>query len=559
MNGLSNAGFMGGLMQGAQFAEGMQNRAHARGLADEAFAMKKETHGQQKELNDQAIAKGKESALLSSLDRDLRAMSETGNPLTAEQWNKYQPLGFGQLNDADWRERNQNAGAWLHRTITTGEWNENSLDAINVAFESDLKKREMKDGLKRRVVGIKDAGNDRMAAIMEITRKDGSKYRAPITKAGSSDEEDSLVLFDDKKLDEIYKVQMHRADIAYAVEKAGGDPKKLAQVMRKIAFKAEAKKPAKVISKFDEVTGLEQRMFQDQETGALTKFGGNKARTGKGAGSGRSKGSNSGGVDWEEYRKLKSDALKTGDPDAIQGVDDMFESTRGFTVDDFIKVRKQFEARGIYDDPTIEQVRASINGANQAHTETRINNAIAGNPDEFGSTSNSGLQTNQYGQRVVTTPEDQQDEINNFAQVSGDSPTSLAENIAQNNSKAEDTQTLAPEGGLSELTQNVSSGAAGFRGMPNFTQDQLNNIAAIDETKSQIKEQLMSELQGIRSKQKRSGRRTPSKREASLMAALRDVDNSYDVDSINSIVAKIKLDDESKKPGIKDPAHMAAL
>lgn len=365
---------MGGLMQGANFVEGMQNRSHARGLADEAFSMKKETHNQQTKLNGFKIEEAETKLLLSDLDRDLRSMEETGETFSQEQWKKYKPLGFDKFNNQDWREENKDAGALLHRGMTTGEWGEGALDAFNTTFYDELRGREKEDGLKRKIIGVKETEDGRSVAILEITGKDGKKYNAPLTKGGTADDEDSLVLFDDEKLDEIYKVQMHRADMAYAIDKAGGDPKKLAAVMRKIAFKQTPKEAPGLDSVYDKSTGRDQKVVWDGSK--YVPIGGNKVDYGKNSKDPRAGGGASSGdsddsaiIDWKEYRDKRAAALKEGDPAMLDQVDSMFESTYGFSVNDFNITRKQFEKDGLYGNPTVQQVRAVVRARKEAEAE----------------------------------------------------------------------------------------------------------------------------------------------------------------------------------------------
>ena len=577
MSGLSSATFMGGLMQGANFVEGMQNRSHARGLADEAFSMKKETHDQQKKLNGFKIEEAETKLLLSDLDRDLRSMEETGETFSQEQWDKYKPIGFDKFQNKNWREENKDAGALLHRGMTTGQWDEGALDAFNTTFYDELRGREKEDGLKRKIIGVKETEDGRSVAILEITGKDGKKYNAPLTKGGTADDEDSLVLFDDEKLDEIYKVQMHRADMAYAIDKADGDPKKLAAVLRRIAFKSD--KSEYTIKDVRDESGQSRMARFDKNKNFVNWVGGaepfkdSKGRlVGRGRGVGLSESVQT--IDWKEYRKLKNDALKTGDPDAIQGVDAIFESTNGFTVDDFNTVRKQFESKEIYRDPTVEEVRAAIKGRNQAQIERRTENAIAENPNQFGVGLVSANQTNEYGQRVITTPDQQTDEINNFAKASGDAPEDLADIVAQNAQVTQDSKAPGMPGLKDQL--NAAIGRNPNKNPVSFTGGVLSNFMASDlgvkalkflspepseglppeqaqfvELKNQAKQQLLEEVKQEPPLQTRRGAK-PTSKGITLNKAMDALNVATTMEEVNAAIAGLKLSNAALKQPVAD-------
>lgn len=388
MSGLSNATFMGGLMQGANFVEGMQNRSHARGLADEAFSMKKETHDQQTKLNGFKIEEAETKLLLSDLDRDLRSMEETGETFSQEQWKKYKALGFDKFNNQDWREENKDAGALLHRGMTTGEWGEGALDAFNTTFYDELRGREKEDGLKRKIIGVKETEDGRSVAILEITGKDGKKYNAPLTKGGTADDEDSLVLFDDEKLDEIYKVQMHRADMAYAIDKAGGDPKKLASVLRRIAFKSD--KSEYTIKDVRDESGQSRMARFDKNKNFVNWVGGAEPfKDSKGRLVGRDRGVGLSGIDLEkslkEYRDKRQTALNSDNPEAaLEAVDNDFLDTTGLNPRAYALVKERKIQLGDSSSISADELQRATYFLQQGAINKDVSGAIENNPEIFG-------------------------------------------------------------------------------------------------------------------------------------------------------------------------------
>lgn len=538
MSGLSNAGFMGGLMQGSQFVEGMQNRADANQRAGEAHERAGETHQQQTKINDLKINEAEQKVLLSDLDRDLRSMEETNKAFTKDQWKKYKALGFDKLGNNKWREENKDAGALIHRGMTTGEWDEKSLDGFNTSFYDELRKREKSDGLKRKIIGVKETNDGRMAAILEITKRDGSKYKAPLTKNATADDDDSLVVFDDKKLQEIYEVQMHRADMAHAIDKAGGDPKKLAAVMRKIAFKQESKKAPGLESVYDQNTGRDQKVVWDGSK--YVPIGGNKVDYSKNS---RDPRANGGGgsrdasqmIDWKEYRDKRASALKEGDPAMLDQVDAMFESTYGFTVDDFNSFRQQRAKHEIYDNPTIAETRAFVDGSKAASSNRLVENEINQNPSVFG--SNQGL------------ADQQQAEINSFAQASGDSLDSLASIAAKNHEAAQiasaPPRELALNPRIAELEALMADPKYPDGARARF-EEEYNQLIAKHKPERPEEPRKLSPLAKYEQAIK------------SIQAQLSSTQNETEQKRLGELLVKTMTDFNSN-PGLIDSAHMAAL
>jgi hypothetical protein len=523
MNGLSNAGFMGGLMQGAQFAEGMQNRSHALGLADERQRMRKEEHGQKTELNQQNIDAGNQQVLLNDLDRDLRVMDETGKLFTKEQSKKYKSLGFDKLNNENWRKDNQDAGAWMHKGMTTGEWNENALGSMDTLYRGEYRKREKADGLKRRTIGVQELKDGRMIPILELTRKDGSKYEAPLTMKGTPDGDDNLFLLDETKMNEMYEVQMNRADMAYAMDKAGGDPRKVSQVMRNIAFgKGKAASP-ELETIYDEKTGRDQKGYFDKNN-RFIPVGGNKALApGKNrSGAGGSSDQNKNFIkSIENYQNKMAPLIVEGNAKAIEGMNALFESTTGFKLDDITKAMSyKREVLGDNSQLTHEEFNKYTQVKNNSGARSDVNQIVDTDSSLFGSFKPT-------------------EEV-----AEAEAPQGMQ-------GQQQEPQSIASSNGLSDVDV--------IGGMPRFTPEQRQHMNEIRQSKSQAKERLMTELNTIRSTLSKGGRRTPTKREASLMGAMREIDGANDIDSLNSIIAKIKLGNGSQKPGIKDAAHMAAL
>lgn len=526
MTGLSDASFMGGLMQGYNFADSIQNRNRANDRADKQFNMAKKTHDQSTKLNDQKIKAGDQKVLLGNFDRDSRGWAEAGVAPTQAQLKEYEGLGVDNLFDPEWREKQQDAGAWLHRSMTERKWDKNSLDAFNITFEPELRAREKDDGLARKVRGVKETKDGRYMLMLDVTGKDGKVYQAPLTKRGSSDGDDTLVLFNEDKIKEIHEVQMHRANMAYMIDKAGGDPKKLVQAMRKIVLgEKETKAPA------------------------LTKGG-------RGS-NGKQSNPNGSEVDFVEYRKLKAAAMQDNDPERLKAVDALFEKTNGFTIDEYNEVRRAFEAEDRFVNPTHEEVRARIAGRRAATTPRQVDKAIVGNPELFG--SNPELIAQQ-----------EQQELSSFLAASGDNPQDY---VAKADTGPSLGEAVDFETGLKEkalLTQQLNALRTKSKKMPGRKvatpqeREILSRINTLDSYvnsgKETAKAPIMAELKSIReSLGYKPGRSIASPREKALIQAASAIDSSDDIGTINKILADIKIGSGSQAPDQNDSAHMAAL
>ena len=506
MSGLSNAGFMGGLMQGSQFVEGMQNRADANQRAGE-------THQQQTKINDLKINEAEQKVLLSDLDRDLRSMEETNKTFTKDQWKKYKTLGFDKLGNDKWREENKDAGALIHRGMTTGEWDEKSLDGFNTSFYDELRNREKSDGLKRKIIGVKETNDGRMAAILEITKPDGSKYKAPLTKNASADDDDSLVVFDDKKLQEIYEVQMHRADMAHAIDKAGGDPKKLAAVMRKIAFKQAPKEAPGLDSVYDQNTGRDQKVVWDGSK--YVPIGGNKVDYGKnsrdpragGGGGGASSDTNKAFIKAiENYQADVSSAVSDGDEEGISKVKQLHQQTTGFDFDLIEKANVyKRETLKDYTPLTYEEFNQFTSHVNNQRGAADVSELVDGDAALFG-----GAQQEQ-GLASVSAP-----------------PSGLVENPRISELKAMINDPKYPDAARTRFEEEYNQLIAKHK--PNRPEEprKLSPLAKYEQTIKSIQAQLSSTQD--EAEQKRLG--------ALLVKTMTDFNSS---------------------PGLSDSAHMAAL
>lgn len=520
VNGLSNAGFMGGLMQGAQFVEGMQNRTKANERAEAQAGRAQESHDQTTKLNGLKIDEAETKKLQSEFGLMTRKIRLTGEMPSKEEFKKFKPFGVDKLLNSNYIEENQNAGAAIHKARTTGEWGADAITALNTTFFDKLREKEKNTGEKHRVVDVQDMGDGRFGLMLEITGKDGKKRIAPLTKNGTPDKDDNLVLFDESKMDEIHQVQLHRANMAYLWEKNKNDPKAAADFLDGIVFPAKAKKAPGLESIYDKETGGDQKVVWNGSQ--YVPIGGVKADNGKGGrgDSGGSANNKQFSLSVRNYQQDLNAALETGDENAILQVKQMHKNTSGL---DFDLIEKaaiyKRDTLNDYSPLTYEEFSQFNQQMNNASANADVNELISNNAELFG---------NQNPQ--------QDSAPDGLVQVD---PIPQAPQVPNND-------------------QGLSS-AAGFRGMPNITPEQRQGVDAINQTKAQVKTQLMGELDSIRSTLSSSGRRTPTKREADLLKAIREIDSAYDMDSLNTAIAKMKLGEKSQKPGIKDAAHMAAL
>lgn len=382
-NGLSNATFMGGLMQGAQFVEGMQNRKKQNERADAQAARAQEAHDQSTKLNGLNIDEAETKALKNKAGLLTRRMRETNSMPTKEELKELKPFGLDKLNNADYRKENQDAGAWFHKGMTTGEWDENTLSSMDTLYFDEYRKREKADGLKRRTIGVQELKDGRLVPILELTKKDGSKYNAPLTVNGTPDGNDNLFLLDETKIDEMYEVQMQRANMAYLWEKSKNDPKAAADLLDNIIF-GKTNQEYTIKDVRDESGQSRMARFDKNKNFVNWVGGAEPLKDSKGRLIGKGRGGSGGNgvfnddsaiIDWKEYRDKRAAALKEGDPAMLDQIDRDFEVTNGFTVDDFNITRKQFEKDGFYGNPTVQQVRAVVKARKEAEAALKESQA----------------------------------------------------------------------------------------------------------------------------------------------------------------------------------------
>lgn len=392
MTGLSSLNFMEGAMKGYAFAEGISNNRKAQQRADKKFAMQKESL----ELD---IESKKQQKMLADLQVDLRRMYETGEGPTEDFSKKYASIGIGNLMSKDSRDELMQAGTLLHRAVSENTWDDKSLDGINLALKDDLEARTKKDGLKRRIIGAKevptgqDADGDgvedtRMVPILEVTRTDGSRYTAPLTKQGSTGPDDDLFTLNDKKLDEWYEAALQRANMAYLAEKSSDDPRAFANTLNRIYFGQDVYPGKKGDYEFkqiwDDETGTKRVAALNKENGKFSHWLGGSEDASKSGKGGSNKTEDE--MLWEQvknYQDAKAKAIENGDPDAVEQIDAMFKETTGV---DFTLVEKAQQAllnRGENRRPTLSDIRALQAGELWADQEFAVDQAIAQNPEIF--------------------------------------------------------------------------------------------------------------------------------------------------------------------------------
>lgn len=271
--------FMGGLMQGASFVNGMQQQQRANDRADEQFSMQKEKFGMEKE--DRA-----NKQLLVDFDRETRALAEAGKAPDQGFWKKYSGLGIDKLESDEQREELMQAGTLMHRAVSENKWDERALDGINLMLKDDLAARTKTDGMARRIIGAKelptgkDADGDgvedvRMVPILEVTKSDGTKYTAPLTRNGTGDPDDDIYTINDQKINEWHEAALHRANMAYNLQRHKNDPKAFAAQLRNIVLGKQASdKPDYEYREGYDGKGNKTLYQIDKRTGASKQIGG---------------------------------------------------------------------------------------------------------------------------------------------------------------------------------------------------------------------------------------------------------------------------------------------
>ena len=271
-------GFAKGFSLGNAALDAKQNRelrADAAERDKKLFAMKEEEYDTRKQTADR-------KKLEAEMQKDLRTAYVTGKPLGSEFSEKYQSLGVGKFFDSQSRQESMKAGAIFKRAADTGNYEDPALlDAGNVILRDQLAAREAKDGLKRRVAGARRTKNGQIALELEVIGKDGKAYRAPMTKNGSSDGNDQVILLDQNKFNDMATAALSQANTAYLAEKAGDDPKALADNMHYALFGSrlatQAGQDGFEYKKGYDQNGREVLYQLDKKTGKYKPVGGSKA------------------------------------------------------------------------------------------------------------------------------------------------------------------------------------------------------------------------------------------------------------------------------------------
>lgn len=409
--GLSTMNFMDGVVKGYGFAENVSNNRKRIGLAEAASNRAERQIGlaeaagmRQQEEHDFNMDNKKQDRLMNDLKMDLRRYGESGQ---LPDVKKYESLGLGRLLSPDLREKDMQVGALMHRSVVDGKWDNHSLDGINLMLEDDLGVRTERDGLKRLVIDAKEvptgrnADGDgvedvRLVPILGVTKPDGSSYAAPLTKQGTSSDDDDIYTVNDAKLNEWYNVSINRANMAYQMQKAG-DHKAQANVLSRIFFGSDLYPSAKgdfTLKQAWDETGAKRVAAVDNKTGRFSHWIGgaslaDAARGGRGGGNAKDQDK----LLWEQvadYQAAMQKAVDSGDPGAVQQIDDNFRKTTGFDFNQIESVQSALLNSGQNRRVSMEDLLIWKQEQQIADQSLAVNNAIAENPAIF---SRDGQQT----------------------------------------------------------------------------------------------------------------------------------------------------------------------
>ena len=234
--GLSTQNFMSGLAQGYSLADAAKTNKQSREMNDRRMQMAEDSHAKSMEATDMQLNENRKKQLLTDFSTETRRMYETGEKPTPEFYEKYKGLGIAKLADPERRAGMKQAGLTMMEAIDNNDFtNPAILDAGNTLLKDQLAARTAKDGLGRRISGIRQMKDGRMAIELTVTGKDGKEYKAPMTRGGTSDNSDSVILIDENKFKEMTTAALHQAEAAHLVDKAGDDPKAFADAMHFIA------------------------------------------------------------------------------------------------------------------------------------------------------------------------------------------------------------------------------------------------------------------------------------------------------------------------------------
>lgn len=518
MTGLSDASFMGGAMQGFSYGENMKANWKQQEQNTERLAMTKESH----ELKMNAARK---KAQQEDLIIRARAGMESGLSPDESFWGAANGSGLEKLRDQNTRQKKIGTAKKIQSAIDKDEYGQDLHDSVTEMLADPIAGRN-KDGFNREYLKLRNLPNGNIGLEVDVTNPEGVKYRAPLTWEGGTGKNEKVIQLDRKLMGEWAKVGMAQGEAAQLIEEAGNDPRKQWNAIHKVLTGKDYEQPSKapgLSSVYDQNNGREQKVMWDGKK--YIPIGGTKApapiKNGKGVGG--SSGSSDSNKHFikavEKYQTEMASAINAGDPEAMSQIKRLFKDTNGFEFDDIAQAVAY--KRGQLDDYsplTYEEFSQFAKEKYKSGARSDVSQLVDTDESLFGS-----------------------DRYSPKAELASHSPP----------------QTRAPQKQVAQAPGLTHS--AGFRGMPNLTLRQSQQVDAVSQSKEQAKGQLMAELQAIRSSQGRIGRRAPSRREANLLAAMREIDGSYDIETLNAALAKVKLGNESKEPGINDAAHMAAL
>ena len=271
-------GFAKGFSLGNAAIDAKQNRelrAQAAERENKLFAMKEEEY----DANKKAVER---EELEAEFSRDLRYLYESGGEFDRGMIEKYQSLLPKKYFDPKRRQEMKQAGGVFKEALDTGNLeNPALLGAGDVLLADQLAAREAKDGLKRRVAAARRTKDGRVALELELIGKDGQPYRAPMTKDGSSNKDDEIILIDDAKFGEMANAAMYQGGVSNMLDKAGGDPKAIADSLY-YAYFGSRLSPQAGQDGFEYKKGYDKNgqevLYQfDNKTGKSTIVGGAKA------------------------------------------------------------------------------------------------------------------------------------------------------------------------------------------------------------------------------------------------------------------------------------------
>lgn len=278
--GLSTQNFMSGLAQGYSLADAAKTNKQSREMNDRRMQMAEDSHAKSMEATDMQLNENRNKQLLTDLTAQVRMSYETGEKLPDDFYEKGKPFGLNKLADQERRAGMKQAGLTMMEAIDNNDFTDPAiLDAGNTLLQDQFAARTAKDGLGRRMSGIRQMKDGRMAIELTVTGKDGKEYKAPMTRGGTSDNSDSVILIDENKFKEMTTAALNQAEAAHLVDKAGDDPKALANSINYILTgQYLTAKPEYTYQKAFDEQGRET-VFRVDQAGNKEQFGGSKAPT----------------------------------------------------------------------------------------------------------------------------------------------------------------------------------------------------------------------------------------------------------------------------------------